>query len=239
MSNIILNDIAFGNHERQKVDIYIPKTAKSPCGLILYIHGGGWQEGDKSGHKPDCEYFCNLGYITAAMNYRFVSEEISIFDELDDISSALIKIKSELKTYGFELDKVILSGGSAGAHLALMYAYTRNEETPVIPVAVCAYCPPVYCSKPDFLLGISGEFESWKYEILSKCASIKISKETYLNVEQQAALKKMSPAYYVHKNCVPTAVFHGKNDELIPMAHIDLFLRKLKNQHTKNESVIE
>ena len=238
MSITVLNDIAYGNHERQKVDIYIPENAKSACGLILYIHGGGWQEGDKSGHKPDCEHFCNLGYITAATNYRFVAEDISIFNELDDISAAIKTIKSKLAEYNYNLQKVILSGGSAGAHLALMYAYTRSDHSALTPVAACVYCPPVDCSKPDFLLGISGEFESWKYEILSKCASSKITKETYSDNRQQSSLKQMSPYYYVDFNCVPTAVFHGKNDELIPLEHIEEFIKKLNEKEIKNDFLL-
>lgn len=235
---IFLNDIPYGNHERQKVDIFIPEKPKSDSGLILFIHGGGWSDGDKSGHHVDTKHFCNLGYICAAMNYRFVTNEISIFDELDDITSAMKKIKETCSQHGYNIDKSVLSGGSAGGHLSVMYAYTRKDEAPVKPVAACVWCPPVNCYSPDFLLGISGEFESWKYEILSKCCGYKLTKDTFLSPDEQAALKRISPKEYVSPDCVPTAVFQGKHDELVPYEHIIDFLAMLENAEVRNSLLV-
>ncbi len=238
MGNIILNDISYGSHERHKVDILIPENAKCKSGVILFIHGGGWHDGDKSIHTSDTEFFCKLGYISATMNYRFVSEDINVFDELDDITSALKAIKNISAKYGFDLKNLLLSGGSAGGHLSLLYAYTRMEEAPITPVAVCPYCPPVNLSKSDFLMGISGEFEDWKYELLSKCCGFKITKSDFSEAQQQEALKKISPQEYISKNCVPTAIFHGRLDELIPFSHIDKFINTLNEKGLKNDLLI-
>ena len=234
----ILTDISYGDHERHKLDMFFPDNAKSESGVILYIHGGGWHSGDKSAHSEDAQHFCSLGYICASINYRYVSEEIHVSEELDDITSAIETIKNECEKQGFNIDKLILSGGSAGAHLALLYAYTRKSDAAVNPVAACVYCPPVDCSASDFLLGISGEFEDWKYDILSKCSGVRITKETFLNEIPQTALKKISPAEYVSENCIPTAVFYGKKDELIPPSHIHDFLEKLHNAGVKNDFLI-
>ncbi|MEE1012384.1 MAG: alpha/beta hydrolase [Acutalibacteraceae bacterium] len=236
--NTVLKDISYGNHERQKTDIFIPKTVKSDSGLILFVHGGGWTEGDKSFHHKDAEYFSDLGYICASMNYRFVSDEINVFDELDDITSAINTIKNKCSEYFFDIDKIILSGASAGAHLSLLYACTKYNESPVKPVAVCAYCPPVDCSESDFLFGISSEFDEWKYDLLSKCCSYNLTKETYLNKAEQAALKRISPAEYVAGYNVPTAVFHGKNDNLIPLNHIKNFIDLLNKNGVENDLLI-
>ena len=53
---IFLENVAYGNHERHSLDIYIPKTVKSHSGVILFIHGGGWHEGYKEAHRPDAEF---------------------------------------------------------------------------------------------------------------------------------------------------------------------------------------
>lgn len=237
-NNIVLNDVPYGTHERHKLDILIPENAKCRSGVILFIHGGGFIQGDKIVHIEDARHFCNLGYISATMNYRFVSEDINIFDELDDITSALETIKNTSAKYGFELKNLLLSGGSAGSHLALLYAYTRKEEAPILPVAVCPYCPPVDCSTPDFLMGISGEFEDWKYGVLSKCCGLEINRENLLKPQQQKALKKISPQEYVSENCVPTAIFHGRLDELIPFRHIENFISLLNEKGVKNDLLI-
>lgn len=57
--NTVLNDISYGSHKRQKADIYIPQKIKSDSGIILFIHGGGWSQGDKSAHHTDCLHLCN------------------------------------------------------------------------------------------------------------------------------------------------------------------------------------
>lgn len=237
-NSIILNNVPYGSHERQIFDIAIPENPKSTCGVILFIHGGGWIHGDKTEHTKDILHFSKLGFVCATMNYRYVDEGITVFDELDDVTAALKSIKSICSEYGLGLEKSILSGVSAGAHLSLMHAYTRQNESPLPVVAVCPYCPPVDCSKSDFLIGISGEFEDWKYEVLSTCCGVKITKRTFLAEEPQRALKKMSPWYYVSEKCVPTAVFQGVKDELIPFYHVEDFIKLLNKKGVKNDFVI-
>ena len=234
----VIKDISYGNHERHKFDLFVPKNIENKKGIILFIHGGGWSDGDKSIHYPESEFLSSNGFLCATMNYRFVTEEINVFSELDDISCCLKTIKEKCKEYGFNIEKTILSGGSAGAHLSLLYAYIRKENSPVTPVAVCAYCPPVNCWAENFLMGIKGEFEEWKNGILSKCCGVKITKETLLNEVQQNALKKMSPQTYVSETCVPTAVFQGVLDELVPFEHSEIFIDSLKHFGVKNDFLI-
>ncbi|MBR5496668.1 MAG: alpha/beta hydrolase [Clostridia bacterium] len=235
---ILLKDIAYGTHERQTVDIFLPEIPCSDSGIIFYVHGGGWTMGDKTVHHPDAEHFCNLGYICASMNYRYIDKETNIFDELDDITSALKTVKITLAEHGFNVEKMIISGGSAGGHLSLMYAYTRMNEAPIKPVASCVYCPAVDCSKTDFLMGISGEFEDWKNGILSFAAGVNINKENFSDETRQTALKKISPVTYVSENCVPTAVFQGKLDDLVPNEHIKNFIDILDEYGIKNDLLI-
>lgn len=234
----VLNDISYGTHERHRVDLFIPENVKSASGLILFIHGGGWVQGDKSVHHSDAQHFCNLGYVSATMNYRYVCEDIDVFGELDDITSALSAIKIKCAEYGFNLEKVLLSGGSAGGHLSLMYAYTRKRKAPVVPVAVCAYCPGTNCAKTDFLCGITGEFEDWKYGVISKACGCKVTKEDFSCEQQQTALRKISPNEYLSADCVPTAVFHGINDELVPIEHTYEFIALLNEKGIKNDLLI-
>ena len=147
----VLKDIPYGEHERQVFDLFIPQNIESETGVILFVHGGGWSDGDKTIHYPEAEFLSSLGYICATMNYRFVTENINVFSELDDISFCLNAIKAKCEEYGLKTKNTILSGGSAGAHLSLLYAYARKNISPVTPVAVCVYCPPVNYWEKDFL----------------------------------------------------------------------------------------
>ncbi|MBE6748096.1 MAG: alpha/beta hydrolase [Ruminococcaceae bacterium] len=234
----VLKDIPYGEHERQKFDIYIPENPHNKSGVILLIHGGGWSNGDKSDYKNEAGFYASSGYICAAINYRFVSGNINVFHELDDITSALNAIKEKCEEYGFNIKNTILTGASAGAHLSLLYAYTRKSEAPIIPVAVGAFCPPVNCWAENFLIGIKGEFEDWKYGVLSNCCGTEITKNTLLNESQQNALKKMSPQTYVSKECVPTAVFQGVLDDLVPFEYSEIFIETLKKAGVKNDFLV-
>lgn len=227
---IVLNDLAYGEHERQRMDVYIPSKAKSKSGVILFIHGGGWSQGDKSVHAADARYRCECGYLSVSMNYRYVSETVDVFDELDDVTSALNAAADVCRQYGFCLEKLFLSGGSAGAHLSLLYALTRQATAPVKPVGVFAYCPPIDCSAPDFLLGISGEFEDWKYEVLSKCCGVTLTKQNSDTQPSKQALLKISPITYVDDLSFPVAIGHGKKDELVPFGQSISFLRELEKR---------
>ncbi len=234
----VLKDISYGTHERQKADIYIPEQPVSQSGLILFIHGGGWTEGDKSVHTPDAEFFSGLGYICATINYRYVSQHTNVSHVLDDVTSSLNTIKQKCSEYGYDTSRLILSGGSAGSHIALLYAYTKKEVSPIKLSAVCCYCPPTDCTREDFLMGIKGEFESWKYGLLSQVCNTEIKKETLMNEASQKTLAEISPISYVDENCIPTAIFYGKEDDLIPAKHIEDFEHKLSQAGIKHDFVL-
>ena len=235
---IVLNDLAYGEHERQRMDVYIPAEAKSRSGIVLYIHGGGWSQGDKSAHAADARYWCERGYLSASMNYRYVSETIDVFDELDDVTGALSAAADVCRQYGFCLEKLFLSGGSAGAHLSLLYALTRQATAPVKPVGVLAYCPPVDCAAPDFLIGISGRFENWKYKVLSKCCGLRITKQNYDTQPSKSALAKISPITYVENLSFPVAIGHGKKDDIVPFDQSVSFLRELEKRGLEHDLIV-
>ena len=94
-------------------------------------------KGDKSSHKQDCEKKTKLGYICASMNYNYLTldrkPEYSIYRILDEITSLLETIKQFLGIQGFDVDKleICMAGGSAGAHLSLLYSYWLGDKSPI------------------------------------------------------------------------------------------------------------
>src|SRR5687768_12399073 len=67
----VKRDIPYGDHERQVLDVYAPPGAKN-LPVVFWIHGGGWQTGDKSGvqHKPRA--FTEKGFVFVSTNYRLL-----------------------------------------------------------------------------------------------------------------------------------------------------------------------
>lgn len=231
----ITEDLPYGAHERQKADIFIPNDPKSLSGILFFIHGGGWTVGDKADYRGEIDYYCNLGYICSSISYRYVDGKTLISDQLDDITESIGAIKKKCAELGFNIEKLIFIGASAGSHLALLHAYTRKNEAAIPAVAACLYCPPVYCYEDDF---ISGNLEGWRYDVLSKCCGIEMNRENFLSAEPQEALKQISPALYVSPDCIPTAIFHGTFDEIIPIEHAERFIEKLCKTGVKNEFLV-
>ena len=67
-----LTDVAYGSHPRQVLDFYQAKSDK-PTPVVLYIHGGGWQGGDK---KTNPKAFLDKGISVVAINYRYVKNGV-------------------------------------------------------------------------------------------------------------------------------------------------------------------
>ena len=124
--------------KRQIFDLCIPKSVKGDAHMVLYVHGGAWTAGSKDSYIGTLESMAEQGYVCAAINYRYCGKPnyASVSDVLDDITSALSTIKETAAENGINLHGVMLDGGSAGAHLSLLYAYSRVDEAPVKPVAV-------------------------------------------------------------------------------------------------------
>jgi dipeptidyl aminopeptidase/acylaminoacyl peptidase len=84
-------------------------------------------------------------------------------------------------------------------------------------------------------MGLSEEFDDWKYGLISNCCGYTVTKETLMDESQQEALKRVSPCSHVSADCVPTAVFYGRYDELIPSTHTEDFVDLLKKFGVENE----
>lgn len=224
--------------ERQMYDLVFPKKASGNLGLVLCIHGGGWVEGDKNDYtKTIMQVSEDRGLACACINYRYVSESVNYDDILDDISSALTAIKAKGKEYGVIIDKVLLTGISAGGHLSLLYAYTSKDVAPIEPVCVVELCGPT---------DLENEFYYSEENIISKAAGVEyfrniISNGVGYNIDldnfdaARPALKKYSPISFVNENTVPTVFGHGEQDEIVPYQNsvdLDKKLTEYNVEHT-------
>ena len=130
-------NLSYGSGERQKLDLCIPNDASGDLGLVLFIHGGAWIAGDKGSYKNGVKSASETyGFAGASINYRYISDEIDFNDILDDIDAALACIKAKGAELGVNINKVLLTGDSAGGHLSLLYAYSRAGTAPIAPNAL-------------------------------------------------------------------------------------------------------
>ena len=229
-------DMAYGTHERQVVDLCIPDGASGDLGMVLFIHGGAWIAGDKESYEGGMNYGASsLGIATASTNYRYLSENVDILDILDDIDAALAKIKAKGNEVGVNINKVLLTGDSAGAHLSLLYAYARKSTAPIAPVAVISNSGPTDLYDDNFYHNNALGDEAVISDLMSKACGQRFTYETKESAKE--ALYRVSPIDYVSADCVPTVINHGNADSIVPFSNaqtLDALLTEYGVEHVLN-----
>lgn len=120
-------DIPYGKHTNQKLDVYYSEAfVKAP--IMIVVHGGGWQKGDKRTSKPFASFFNDLGFVVVAPDYRLSAEGYAFPAQVDDIACAVAWIKRNADRYGADKSKIILFGASAGSHITAMLAYDHERD---------------------------------------------------------------------------------------------------------------
>lgn len=226
-SDYVYKDYAYGSHERQVMDLYLPEENDGEVGLVLIIHGGGWIAGDKEGYEAALKTCCNdLGFAAAAINYRYISETVDMHDIIDDIDASLAKIKETAASKGITINKVLLTGSSAGAHLSMLYAYSQKDTAPITPVAVVSNCGPTDLSDENFFIDNDLGDEEFVSLLFSYACGQKFTYAERASAKE--ALKAVSPLYYVDENTVPTVINHGQKDTIVPYSNATAIVEKFE-----------
>ncbi len=211
-------DLAYGTHERQVMDLYLPENSDGETALVLFIHGGAWIGGDKDAYRENIKSVCReFGYATAAINYRYLAQGVTLHDIADDIEKALGVISEKGKEKGININKVLLTGSSAGAHLAMFYAYSRADVSPIAPAAVVSFCGPTDLADENFYIDNDLGGPESIADLLSLCIGRDFSYSERGNYIDE--IKAVSPIYYVNENTVPTIICHGEKDTIVPYSN--------------------
>src|SRR3954471_17625163 len=115
----VKRDIAYATaHERQVLDVYAPAGAKN-VPVVFWIHGGGWQAGNKSmvGVKPKA--FTEAGFVFVSISYRLLPT-VDMTALTSDVATALGWVHKNIATYGGDPARLFVMGHSAGAQLAAL-----------------------------------------------------------------------------------------------------------------------
>ena len=112
-------DLAYGDQPRHKLDLF---HATNPRGTVVFIHGGYWRTLDKSDFSFLARPFVDAGLSVAAINYR-LCPTVGISDVAEDCRQALMWIIANGDAHNLPVDRIALTGHSAGGHLvAMLYA---------------------------------------------------------------------------------------------------------------------
>jgi acetyl esterase/lipase len=128
--------------ERQVLDIYAPKDAKN-LPVVFWIHGGGWQTGDKSDVQIKPQFFMEKGFVFVSTNYRLLPA-VDMATIVRDVARALRWVHDHVADYGGDPNRVLVMGHSAGAQLAaLLCTDERYLKAEGISLAIVKGCVPV------------------------------------------------------------------------------------------------
>ena len=220
--------------ERQILDLCIPNNKTGRVGLILMIHGGGWTAGNKDGYLSSLvDWASNKGYVSAAINYRYASSSVHYADIIDDISSSLVKIKEISAEHNILLEKMLLTGGSAGGHLSLLYGYSQKDTAPITPAAIVSLCGPTDLTDINY-------YNNTKYQKeLLKMINPLVGKQITINnyTQHTETLLNASPISYITATSIPTVICHGQLDDLVPYSNAITLKNKLDEFGVTNHLV--
>lgn len=204
--------LKYGSSPSQYMDVFLPEELGDTANVVIAIHGGSWMFGDQRQFDEYAKQAAEHGYVGVSVDYRKLSNNARALGMNDDIFAAVSELRSYLYTKGIETGKMIVAGHSSGAHLALLYAYTHYEDSP-IPIAFVTACS----APADLRLFVNGEQKNNNgYMLLTALANENITAATIDGEEAKAALAKIDPIELVTPDVPPTILVHGDNDELVP-----------------------
>ncbi len=216
-------DVPYGDESpRQRLDVYRRTDHPTGCPTLLQIHGGAWVIGDKREQgRPLMLHLARKGWVCFAPNYR-LSPKATWPAHLYDVKRALAWVREHGEEYGADPGFVVVTGGSAGGHLAALLALTQNEpqwqpgfEDADTSVQGCVPYYGVYDLANDLGSTWGRQREN---RLLAKVVMKTRDPEVY---------RAASPLAQV-KDAPPILVVHGRNDTLAPVEEARELVRRLR-----------
>ena len=196
------------NRELQ-MDLYVPADVQIPP-IIMWIHGGGWNALNRSWSliMP----MISRGYAVASVDYRY-ADEAPFPAQILDLKDALLFLKKHGKDYGYDASKIILSGDSAGAHLACLVGVSEGHsewekaEEDYSVQAVVEFCAPTCFEKI-----IAPDAKAGDYSVIEGLLGVPCDSEAFLTKAKVA-----SPITYINGKEPPFLIIHGSEDPVVSM----------------------
>jgi acetyl esterase/lipase len=180
---------------------------------VLWLHGGGWERGDKNG-SSGARFLASAGFVTASIYYR-LSGEAKFPADIEDCKCAIRYLRANSRRFGIDPSRIGVAGASSGGHLALL-AGTADEKVglegsggwPNISSRVKAVVS--YYGPTDFRT-MSTDFGARAQAAITKLLGVPFQ-------EDPAAYAHASPITFISPDDPPLLMFHGDSDTLVPFS---------------------
>ena len=199
------------NNYEDKLDVYERRDAQGPQPTLIYIHGGGWTGGTKEGGFNKVLPFLAMGWNAINVEYRLarVSEAPAA---VEDCLCALRWVSAHAQQYHIDVNRLVVTGDSAGRHLALTTGMIPesaglDRECPGVPLPKVAAIVDWYgiTDVNDLLDGPNRK----SYAVQWLGAS----------PHREEIAKRVSPLEYVRSGLPPVLMIHGDADPTVPYQH--------------------
>jgi len=201
------NDVVYNKLDGRelKLDLYRPEGGKVPTrAAVVLVHGGGWIVGDRHMMEGLGAAFAAQGFLAAAVEYRLV-REAAWPAQLDDVVAAVRWLADNAGRLGIDPNRIVVAGGSAGGHLALMAAATLRDK-PRVAAVVSLFAASELAVDPQPAKGL---FDATM--LLGADASAD-------------KVRAASPLHQVTADFPPVFILHGSADWMIdPVASLRLY----------------
>lgn len=214
----------YGKFTQNTLDLYLPKSITQKTPVIIMLHGGAWMMGGNEYTAKTAKDLRDRGFVVANVDYRYVNDSVHCKDLLNDIDNAVNFMKDASKKYHFKNSGYHMSGISAGAHLALLYGYTSKQNIKSIAVL----CAPTR-------LDDEAEIEFVKNNNLLHNIELLADAKYISGQKLDKKFTDVSP--YAHIKQIPTLLFHGNKDDLVPYRVGVFMYEKLQAAKVKSKFV--
>lgn len=222
-----------GTNAANLLDIYLPEKIDKPVPVVVWIHGGGWANGDKS-PSPQFLQLLPHGLAVASINYR-LSGEAPFPAQIYDCKGAIRYLRAHAKEYQIDPDRIGIWGVSAGGHLAALLGTSAgvkelegnvggNLNVSSRVQAVSDYAGPtdlgqVFAQGADMPAFVNNAILRGYYENLLGGGPV----ESHPDL-----IRLANPINYITVDDPPFQIFHGDKDVLVPVGQGQLLAEALK-----------
>jgi len=223
---------------RHLADVYLPRNGVENAPVLLQIHGGAWLVGNKRQQgRPLMNRMSAAGWVCVAINYRLAPRD-KMPAAIIDVKLAIAWIRDHIAEYGGDPTRIVVSGGSAGGHLAAMAALTVNdpEYQPGFESADTSVlaCVPLY--PPTDLLAIFDYGGRWTRRMTERTTPWVFGASP---TADPARYRHWSPITFVRPGLVPFLVVQGTGDNLVPYRQTRAFVDRLRAQPEQQVLYVE
>lgn len=220
-----------------KLDLYLPAGARTAVPVVMMIHGGGWVLGTRESNSLNVLPYLQMGYAVVNIEYR-LAKSAPAPAAVEDTLCALQWIGRNAQRYKFDVNKVVVSGDSAGGHLALATGMLPSDS----PFTnQCASAEPTwsgpYKNTAPKVAAVINWFGITDVADMLQGPNIRSYAVSWFGAmpERMELARKLSPVAYARADGPAVLTIHGDADPLVPHAHAVRLHKELDKAGAKNQ----